>query len=35
MASSTFPREGNWTIDVRVNERSLARVPLRIEQRQS
>ena len=28
-----FPREGTWTFDVRVNDRSLARVPLRIEQR--
>ena len=31
----TFPREGTWTFDVRVNDRSLARVPLRIEQRPS
>jgi len=27
-----FPREGTWTFDVRVNDRSVARVPLRIEQ---
>jgi hypothetical protein len=26
-----FPAEGTWTFDVRVNQRSLARVPLRIE----
>ena len=28
-----FPHEGTWTFDVRVNERTLARVPLRIEKR--
>ncbi len=28
-----FPRDGTWTFDVRVNERSAARVPLRVEQR--
>jgi hypothetical protein len=28
-----FPREGTWTFDVRVNDRSVARVPLRIGQR--
>ncbi|HEY4216417.1 MAG TPA: hypothetical protein VGM67_04730 [Gemmatimonadaceae bacterium] len=26
-----FPREGTWTFDVRVNDRSVARVPLRVE----
>ena len=26
-----FPREGTWTFDVRVNERAVARVPLRVE----
>ncbi len=26
-----FPGDGTWTFDVRVNERSLARVPLRVE----
>ena len=31
----TFPREGTWTFEVRVNDRSLARVPLRIEQRRT
>jgi hypothetical protein len=30
-----FPREGTWTFDVRVNEQSVARVPLRVEQRAS
>jgi len=28
-----FPREGTWTFDVRVNDRSVARVPLRVERR--
>lgn len=28
-----FPREGTWTFDVRVNQRAVARVPLRIERR--
>ena len=28
-----FPREGTWTFDVRVNERVVARVPLRVERR--
>jgi hypothetical protein len=28
-----FPREGTWTFDVRVNDRSVARVPLRVDQR--
>lgn len=28
-----FPREGTWTFDVRVNDRTVARVPLRVEQR--
>ena len=28
-----FPRDGTWTFDVRVNERAVARVPLRVEQR--
>jgi hypothetical protein len=28
-----FPREGTWTFDVRVNEKSVARVLLRVEQR--
>ena len=27
-----FPRDGTWTFDVRVNERTVARVPLRVEQ---
>jgi hypothetical protein len=26
-----FPGDGTWTFDVRVNERSVARVPLRVE----
>jgi hypothetical protein len=28
-----FPREGTWTFDVRVNERIIARIPLRVERR--
>ena len=28
-----FPREGTWTFDVRVNDRTVARVPLRVEKR--
>jgi hypothetical protein len=28
-----FPADGTWTFDVRVNERSVARVPLRVERR--
>ena len=28
-----FPREGTWTFDVRVNEKTVARVPLRVERR--
>jgi hypothetical protein len=28
-----FPIEGTWTFDVRVNDRSVARVPLRVERR--
>jgi hypothetical protein len=28
-----IPRDGTWTFDVRVNDRSLARVPLRVERR--
>jgi hypothetical protein len=28
-----FPREGTWTFDVRVNETTVARVPLRVERR--
>lgn len=28
-----FPRDGTWTFDVRVNDRTVARVPLRVEQR--
>jgi hypothetical protein len=27
-----FPRDGTWTFDVRVNEKTVARVPLRVEQ---
>jgi hypothetical protein len=30
-----FPREGTWTFDVRVNETTVGRVPLRVEQRAS
>lgn len=30
-----FPRDGTWTFDVRVNDRAVARVPLRVEQRVS
>jgi len=28
-----FPNDGTWTFDVRVNERAVARVPLRIERK--
>ena len=28
-----FPREGTWTFDVRVNDKTVARVPLRVERR--
>jgi hypothetical protein len=28
-----FPHEATWTFDVRVNEKTLARVPLRIEKK--
>jgi hypothetical protein len=28
-----FPRAGTWTFDVRVNDRAVARVPLRVERR--
>jgi hypothetical protein len=30
-----FPRDGTWIFDVRVNDRTIARVPLRVEQRAS
>lgn len=30
-----FPRDGTWTFDVRVNERTVARVPLRVERKSS
>ena len=30
-----FPNDGTWTFDVRVNEKAVARVPLRIERRQA
>jgi len=28
-----FPNDGTWTFDVRVNEKAVARVPLRVERR--
>jgi hypothetical protein len=28
-----FPRDGTWTFDVRVNEKTVARVPLRVDKR--
>lgn len=28
-----FPRDGTWTFDVRVNDRTVARVPLRVERK--
>jgi len=30
-----FPHEGTWTFDVRVNDKTVARVPLRVEQRKT
>ncbi len=31
--SITLPRDGTWVFEIRVNERAIARVPLRVEQR--